>query len=151
MNWKQALRDKSIALICGTISFLLNIWYYSNLMEIINRFDLEEKLNHKSGLIPNGEDAFEILKYYGYDQLVTKALIGSVLMILFGYLLWNCFCKNIYDSIHYSEYDAYFCLNLAVYLFNIGLTAIITKWVIVLWLIIIIGSFYAAANSKSAS
>lgn len=58
MNWKQALRDKSIALICGTISFLLNIWYYSNLMEIINRFDLEEKLNHKSGLIPNGEDAF---------------------------------------------------------------------------------------------
>ena len=71
-------------------------------MEIINRIDLEEKLNHKSGLIPNGEDAFEILKYYGYDQLVTKALIGSVLMISFGYLLWNCFCKKIYDSIHYS-------------------------------------------------
>lgn len=151
LNWKQALRDKSITLICGTISVLLNIWYYSSLMEIINRFDLEEKINHKRGFVPNGKDAFEVLKYYEYDQLVTKALIGSVLMILFGYFLWNCFCKNIYDSIHYSEYNVCFWLNLAIYFFNIVLTAIITKWVIVLWLIIMVGSFYAAANSKSAS
>lgn len=94
MNWKQALRDKSITLICGTISVLLNIWYYSSLMEIINRFDLEEKINRKRGFVPNGKDAFEVLKYYGYDQLVTKALIGSVLMILFGYFFMELFLQK---------------------------------------------------------
>lgn len=151
LNWKQILRDKYSALVCGISSFLLNMWYYCSLMEFINRFNLEEKLNHKSGLVLNGKDAFEVLKYYGYDQLIMKALIGSVLVILFSYILWNCFCKNMYDYIYYSDYNAYFWLNLAVYVLNICLTMIIFKWIIVLWLIIIIGFFYAAANSKSAS
>lgn len=146
------LREKMVTLILSAISFVLNLCYYCNLQKIITTYNLTDQSDYHNGLFINGKKAIEILTSYGFDNFLLQCLFGLILLVLMFFILWNCSIKYLYDVITDGSDEWLFIITICIInVMNIILTILIAKWLLVLWIILFLGSFYSAATSKGIS
>lgn len=68
------------------------------------------------------------------------------------FIFWNCSIKYLYDVITDGSDQWLFIITIClINVMNIILTIFIAKWLLVLWIILFLGSFYSAATSKGIS
>lgn len=141
------LREKIVTLILSAISFVLNLFYYCNLQKIITTYNLTDQSSYHTG-----KKAFEILTSYGFDNFMMQCFIGLFLLGLMIFIFWNCLIKYIYDVLTNGSDEWLFFITIClINVLNIILTIFIAKWLLVLWIILILGSLYSAATSKGIS
>ena len=146
------LREKMVTLILSAISFVLNLCYYCNLQKIITTYNLTDQSDYHNGLFINGKKAIEILTSYGFDNFLLQCLFGLILLVLMFFIFWNCSIKYLYDVITDGSDEWLFIITIClINVMNIILTIFIAKWLLVLWIILFLGSFYSAATSKGIS
>lgn len=146
------LREKMVTLILSAISFVLNLFYYRNLQKIITTYNLTDQSDYHNGLFINGKKAFEILTSYGFDNFMMQCFIGLFLLGLMIFIFWNCLIKYIYDVLTNGSDEWLFFITIClINVMDIFLTIFIAKWLLVLWIILILGSLYSAATSKGIS
>ena len=140
-------REKKVTLILSGISLVLNLFYYYNLQKIITTYNLTDQSSYH-----NGKKAFEILKSYGFDNFMFQCFFGLFLLGLMIFIFWNCLIKYIYDVLTNGSDEWLFFITIClINVMNIFLTIFIAKWLLVLWIILILGSLYSAATSKGIS
>jgi len=140
-------REKKVTLILSGISLVLNLFYYYNLQKIITTYNLTDQSSYH-----NGKKAFEILKSYGFDNFMFQCFFGLLLLGLMIFIFWNCLIKYSYDFFKNGSDEWLFFIGICLINFvNIILTIFITKWLSVLWIILILGVLYSTATSKGIS
>lgn len=140
-------REKKVTFVFSGISLVLNLIYYFNLQKIITTYNLTDQSSYH-----NGKKAFEILTSYGFDNFMLQCFYGLLLLGLMIFIFWNCLIKYSYNFFKNDSDEWLFFIAICLINFvNIILTIFITKWLLVLWFILILGALYSTATSKGIS